>query len=101
MICLLAAGLAARVAVIPAPHDPDSYIKEFGSAAFAKLIQGARDFFDYYLDRLCAENDLASDRGRRAVVQAMAEAAHKGGSPVVLDTSARKRPPCGLASQPT
>jgi DNA primase len=87
---LLAAGLAVRVASIPAPHDPDSFIKENGGPAFAEIIQNARGFFDYYLERLCATNDLASDRGRRAVVQAMTEAVHKTGSAVLLDTYAQK-----------
>src|SRR5208282_6008028 len=66
---LLAAGLAIRVATVPAPHDPDSFIKEFGGGAFAALIENARGFFDYYLDRLCALHDAAADRGRRAIVQ--------------------------------
>lgn len=87
---LLAAGLAVRVASIPAPHDPDSYIQEFGGPAFGEIIQKARGFFDYYLDRLCGSNDLASDRGRRAVVQAMSEAVHKTGNAVLLDTYAQK-----------
>jgi DNA primase len=87
---LLASGLAVRVASIPAPHDPDSYIKEFGGPAFAELIQNARGFFDFYLDQLCASNDLAADRGRRAVAQAMSEAVHKTGSAVLLDTYAQK-----------
>ena len=87
---LLAAGLAVRVASIPAPHDPDSFIKELGGPAFAEIIQNARGFFDYYLDRLCAANDLAADRGRRAVVQAMSAAVHKTGSAVLLDTYAQK-----------
>jgi DNA primase len=87
---LLAAGLAVRVAIVPAPHDPDSYIKEFGGAAFGELIAEAHGFFDYYLDRLCATNDLTSDRGRRVVVQSMAEAVHKTGNAVLLDTYAQK-----------
>ena len=87
---LLASGLAVRVASIPAPHDPDSYIHEFGGTAFAEIIHHARGFFDYYLDRLCGSNDLAADRGRRAVVQAMSEAVHKTGSAVLLDTYAQK-----------
>ena len=33
---LLASGLAIRVATIPAPHDPDSYIRQFGPEAAAK-----------------------------------------------------------------
>src|SRR5277367_3211173 len=80
---LLASGLAVRVASVPAPHDPDSFIKEFGSAAFAQLIEKARGFFDYYLDRLCKLHDAATDRGRRTVVQGMAEALHKAGSEVL------------------
>jgi DNA primase len=87
---LLASGLAIRVAAVPAPHDPDSYIKEFGGPAFAQMIEKARGFFDYYLDRLCATNDIASDRGRRAVVQAMSESVHKTGNDVLLDTHAQK-----------
>lgn len=87
---LLASGLAIRVATVPAPHDPDSYIKEFGGPAFAQVIEQARGFFDYYLDRLCLLNDVASDRGRCAVVQAMAEAVLKTGNDVLLDTYAQK-----------
>jgi DNA primase len=87
---LLACGLAVRVASIPEPHDPDSYIKEFGGPAFASLIQQARGFFDFYLDRLCAANDLATDRGRRAVAEAMTEAVPKTGSAVLIDTYAQK-----------
>ncbi len=87
---LLACGLAVRVASIPEPHDPDSFIKEFGGPAFASLIQQARGFFDFYLDRLCAANDLTADRGRRAVAEAMTEAVHKTGSAVLIDTYAQK-----------
>jgi DNA primase len=87
---LLAVGLAIRVATLPAKHDPDSYIKESGGPAFGQLIEKAPGFFDYYLDRLCVLHDAASDRGRRAVVKAMAEAVHKTGSDVLFDTYAQK-----------
>jgi DNA primase len=87
---LLASGLAIRVAAVPAPHDPDSYIKQLGGPAFSQLIESARGFFDYYLDRLCVLHDAATDRGRRAIVQAMAESVHKTGNDVLLDTYAQK-----------
>jgi len=87
---LLAAGLAVRVATIPAPHDPDSFIKETGADAFAQLIEKAPGFFDYHLDRLCATNDPATDRGRGLIVRAMSEAVHKSGSELILDTYAQK-----------
>ena len=41
---LLASGLAVRVAIVPPPHDPDSYIKENGGEAFRQLIAGAEGF---------------------------------------------------------
>jgi len=87
---LLGSGLAIRVAVVPAPHDPDSYIREHGGEAFADLVSKASGFFDYHLNRLCSQNDLASDRGRLAVLRAMAEALHKTGSAVTIDAFAQK-----------
>jgi DNA primase len=87
---LLASGLAVRVAVVPAPHDPDSFIKASGGAAFNELIEGANGFFDYYLNRLCTTNDVTTDKGRLVVLRAMAEAVHKTGNVVLIDTYAQK-----------
>lgn len=87
---LLATGLAIRVATVPRPHDPDSYIKEHGGEAFQQLINGAEGFFDFYLNRLCATNDVRTDKGRLAVVKEMAEAVNKAASAVLLDTYAQK-----------
>ncbi|MBM3840840.1 MAG: DNA primase [Verrucomicrobia bacterium] len=87
---LLASGLAIRVATIPAPHDPDSYIKEFGGAAFQKLIGQAEGFFDYYLNHLCAAHDVNSDKGQMTVARAMAEAVQKTGHQVLVDKYAQK-----------
>lgn len=87
---LLASGLAVRVATVPAPHDPDSYIKEFGGAEFQKLIERAEGFFDFYLNKLCATNDVATDKGRLAVVKAIADAVLKTNNAVLIDTYAQK-----------
>ena len=87
---LLAAGLAVRVVVVPPPHDPDSFIKEFGGDKFLELVKSARGFFDYYLERLCATNELGSDKGRLAVLLGMAESVHKTGNGVLVDTYAQK-----------
>ncbi len=87
---LLASGLAVRVAVVPAPHDPDSFIKASGGEAFRQLIDKAEGFFDYLLNRLCATLDLSTDKGRLGVVRGMAEAVHKTGNVVLVDTYAQK-----------
>ena len=87
---LLASGLAVRVAVLSAPHDPDSFIKASGGPAFKQLIEQAEGFFDYYLNRLCATNEVTTDKGRLAVLRGMAEAVHKTGSSVLVDKYAQK-----------
>ena len=87
---LLAAGLAIRVASVPAGHDPDSFIRERGGDAFRQFINEAEGFFDFYLNRLCGVNDPQSDRGRVAIVQDMGEALHKTRSAVLLDAYAQK-----------
>jgi len=87
---LLASGLAVRVAVVPLPHDPDSFIKANGGEAFNELIKNAAGFFDYYLNRLCATNDITSDKGRLVILKSMAESVHKTGNSVLVDTYAQK-----------
>jgi DNA primase len=87
---LLASGLAVRVAVLPAPHDPDSLIKASGGEAFKQLIERAEGFFDYYLSRLCLTNDTTTDKGRLAVLRAMAEAVYKTHNVVLIDKYAQK-----------
>jgi len=87
---LLASGLAVRVVMVPAPHDPDSFIKASGGAAFKQLVERAGGFFDYYLNRLSASNDVTADKGRLAVLRGMAEAVHKTGNTVLVDKYAQK-----------
>jgi DNA primase len=87
---LLASGLAIRVVTLPAPHDPDSFIKASGAEAFHALLAQAQEFLDFYLDHLCATNDVASDRGQRAVVRAMAAVVQRTSDTVLVDKYAQK-----------
>jgi DNA primase len=87
---LLAEELAVRVAVVPPPHDPDSFIKNFGAEKFRELVTNAAGFFDFLLNRLCATNDMATDKGRLAILRGMAEALHKTDNRVLMDTHAQK-----------
>ena len=87
---LLESGLAVRVAVVPAPHDPDSFIKANGGEAFRQLVEKAEGFFDYLLNRLCQQDDPNTDKGRNAILHGMAEAVHKTGNVVLIDKYAQK-----------
>jgi DNA primase len=42
------------------------------------------------LNRLCATNDITSDKGRLSILRAMAESVHKTGNSVLIDTHAQK-----------
>ena len=87
---LFAANMTVLVAIVPAPHDPDSFIKQFGGEAFRKLIAGAEAFFEFYLNYLCANNDPTTDRGRIFIVKAMAESVQKTNDAVKIDVYAQK-----------
>src|SRR5258708_5929401 len=87
---LLASKLGIRVATIPAPHDPDSYIKQFGAAGFQELISGAHEFFDFYLDYLCSINQPDTEKGQLAVVREMAAMMKKAGDRLLVEKYAQK-----------
>jgi DNA primase len=57
---LLQNDLIVRVAEMPAGEDPDSLVRCEGKEAFESRVAGARDFFDYWIERETAGVDLAS-----------------------------------------
>jgi DNA primase len=87
---LLASGMAIRVINVPAPHDPDSFVRECGPEAFRELASRARDFFEFYLDFLCAREPAKTDRGRLAILAEMAKALGKTGNALLLDRYAQR-----------
>ena len=87
---LLGSGLAVRVASIPPPDDPDSYIKAHGAEAFRGILTRAEGYFDFYLRHLLEENDATTDRGRAVVVRSVGEAVQKTGNAVLIDTYAQR-----------
>ncbi len=79
-----------RVAEIPPPDDPDSFLKKFGVEAFFDLLVRSRDFFEWYLDYLSQLNDITSDRGRIAIIRGMAEVLNHPENLMLTDTYAQK-----------
>ena len=87
---LLRFGLAVRVTSLPAPHDPDSFLREEGAAAFHELVERAPSYFDHLLDSLCQAHDAQSDRGRNEIVRSMGLAVNQTGNAVTVDAYAQK-----------
>ncbi len=61
---LVPEGLGVRVVELPAGDDPDTYLKAHGVEAFRKLLENAKEFFDFKLERAKANGlfDSAAER---------------------------------------
>jgi len=57
-------ALRVKVALLPAGHDPDTFLRAEGAAAFAERIAGARSLLAYALDRAVGEAGGGGARGR-------------------------------------
>ena len=64
-----------KVALLPAGHDPDTFLRAEGAAAFTERIEQARSLLAYALDRVIADPDGAATPGPRARANAFARAA--------------------------
>jgi DNA primase len=54
---------------LPVEHDPDSFIREFGKAAFEQRVQDAMPLSTYLLREISAGLDLRSQEGRNQLLQ--------------------------------
>jgi DNA primase len=70
---LLQHDLIVRMAEMPAGEDPDSLVRREGKQEFEKRIEGARDFFDYWIDHETAAVDLHSLGAKVQVARRLAE----------------------------
>lgn len=68
-----ATAFRVKVALLPAGHDPDSFLRERGAEGFAERIATARSILSYALDRAVSDPDGAT--GPRARTNAFARAA--------------------------
>ena len=70
---LLKEDVQIRIARIPQGEDPDSLLRKNPVSVFEAIIAEARDYTRHLLDVACAQEDVASPRGRGAVAQKMAQ----------------------------
>lgn len=49
---------------LPAEHDPDSFIREFGADAFAQQVHEAMPLSQFFMREMIADHDLNSAEGR-------------------------------------
>jgi DNA primase len=49
---------------LPAEHDPDSFVREFGTEAFETQVQDAMPLSQFFLKEVVGDSDMASAEGR-------------------------------------
>src|SRR5689334_19258791 len=57
-------ALRVKVALLPAGHDPDTFLRSAGAPAFEERIAAARSLLSYALARTIGDTDTSSPRGR-------------------------------------
>lgn len=63
-------GKQLRFLFLPPEHDPDSYVREYGKAAFERLLdEEALPLSGYLLRELSAQVDLKTQEGRSALLE--------------------------------
>ncbi len=70
---LLQNNLIVRVAAMPAGEDPDSLVRKQGREAFEKLITGASDFFQHWIEEESRKANLASLSEKMRLARRMSE----------------------------
>jgi len=95
---LLENDLIVRVAEMPPGEDPDSLVRREGKVVFETRVEGARDFFDYWVERETANVDLTALGTKVHLARRLAETVSRVRDPimrgeVVNKVSARLRVP--------
>src|SRR5919198_2479125 len=80
---LLQNDLIVRVAEMPAGEDPDSLVRREGKSSFESRVAGARDFFDYWIERETAGVDLNSLGAKMQLARSLADTVSRVRDPLM------------------
>jgi DNA primase len=64
-------GLDARIVELPAGHDPDSFLRAEGPAAYRERLDRAPRSMEWLIRRAAAENDVSTPPGKAAYLNAL------------------------------
>ena len=70
---LLENDLVVRVAEMPPGEDPDSLVRKEGPEKFGARIAGARDFFDFWIEREVSTRNLSNLNAKMHLARQLAE----------------------------
>ena len=87
-------GLRLKVATLPAGHDPDTFLRQAGREAFEACCAAARSLLLYALDRIFAEEETTTLRGKvtsTARIARMLSKVHDADEALALGREAARR----------
>ena len=79
---LLEQGLEVKVIALPDPDDPDTYILKNGKERFQGLIDSAKNFSDYKMEKMKESVDFRSDEEKAAYINRVVEETAKIDDPI-------------------
>jgi len=73
----LTAGLEVKIAVLPHPYDPDSFIRTYGSNRFQDILKKSVSFIQFKIYTLNEQYDKKSDQNQIKIMQVVLESISK------------------------
>jgi DNA primase len=67
---LAEAGVGARVVILPAGEDPDSFVRGHGVPSLKRLLEGASGLMEYLIDR-AAERSASDGRSKAQAIRSL------------------------------
>ena len=64
-------GITVRVLSIPAPHDPDSFLREVGREEFLKILEETPSLFDFQLELFIKDYGFNSLEAKAKIIRNM------------------------------
>lgn len=93
-VIFLKAGLAVRVASLPAGEDPDSLILREGASSFVRILDKSVSALDFQINVLLTREDIRSEAGllrvSRAVLATISQAPNAIQRDILLNNAARR-----------
>lgn len=91
-------GRLLRMLFLPDGEDPDSLVRQHGSAAFESLLPGARPAIDFFLEELQRRHNLAAEDEKALFLHAARDFLKRVSDPILREVyEQRVQDLCGLA----
>jgi DNA primase len=65
---LVTEGFEVNVAILPAGHDPDIYVRKYGRQGYGECLRTSRPYLEYLLDQAAIRHNLKNADGRARFV---------------------------------